>query len=458
MCSLVTDDPVIALRSLVLAGQDSPLATVTVQGMSDALGGERGICAARTIKTGETIFTIDHRFHLTEENCPKALAKIIEEGADEQDTFLLKMICVLHQCKSLTDESSASTRDESTNDRMRILYFKSLPTSFSHMPLFFSEDTLQSFGPCFPLQKLTATMKKQAHSCLSFLQDLPMSSAFSKDSSLGCVAPSLEFVNWAVCCLNSRLVGVTNPSKVDEKDVLSRRLIPFGDLLNHSFRPSLSHTVTSEGGLVFKAARDIAEGEELTLKYHDEVDADPCSFLLHYGFWPSSAAAEMRVFFRVAIESEELERSNAALAPAIVSLGLNPSPDMALGASFTHPLPALWIWLLRLCGMSEEQRAAFTQGQVEVPVDVEREGWLTIRRELEENRRWYLENGVETATGEAGSSGAAAEAGKDDTSGSCSATTLLIEGLLREVHRTALEVTAAALASLPESSIEVSLD
>ena len=252
--------------------------------------------------------------------------------------------------------------------------------------------------------------------------------------------PSTDF-NCLRDCFSSAffslpLVGV----KESDPSPVSARLVPFADLLNHSFTPTLIHTVSETGDISLRASRDIEQGEELTLKYRDENDGDACSFLLHYGFWPcakscgASVSSEIRFFFRVKMDVEELGVEDSALSRAIASLGLAPSPDMALPATESQPLPPLWIWLLRLKGMTEAQRISFSQGQVEVPFEVEQESWRIIRAELERCRAWYVQ------TGGGGELKAAEE---------CSGDTSTLNGLRREVHRTALVVTASALLALP---------
>ena len=116
---------------------------------------------------------------------------------------------------------------------------------------------------------------------------------------------------------------------------------------------------------------------------------------------------------------------------AIESLGVAPSADIALPATAAQPLPATWIWLLRLKGMSEEQRASFLQGRVELSAAVESAAWETIKTTLTEHRDWY----------------ASAATANEDPSGADMAPSLW--KIAREVHRAALEVTAAALAQIP---------
>jgi hypothetical protein len=445
------DNAISSLQSLVLLGQEAaPLVNVILHGTSSAVGGERGVCASRAIKSGEAVITVERRKQLSEDNCPVSISEAVDASGHDEDPFLLKMICVLYKCK-LSAASKEGDASATAEERLQALYFQSLPTSFAHMPLFFSEQKLQSFGPCFPLVKLTATVQAQAQSCFSILQGIP---AFGSDPAFGGAPPSLEFVKWAICCLNSRLVGMAESSKAassdEDEDVVNGRLIPFADLLNHSFQPTLLHSVTPEGDLVFKASRAIAEGEEFTIKYHGEKDGDACSFLLHYGFWPSpescsSESSEMRVFFRVSLNVEDVARPDSALSAAVASLGLKPSPDMALPATRSQPMPPLWIWLLRLRGMSEAQRAAFARGQVEVPAEVEREAWLTIRTELEKYGAWYRDNAALLAT-----PGDGAEEVEKEAAGSGEARSTATEvGLRKEVHRVSLEVISSAIASLP---------
>ena len=254
--------------------------------------------------------------------------------------------------------------------------------------------------------------------------------------------PSLEFVRWATCVLNSRCFELSGIDKEEPR----KCLVPFADILNHSFSPTLSHEVDSDGNLIFKAARPIAEGDELTITYRSDKDA--CSFLLNYGFFPQDSDVsdgggpqgtrpnEVRVYCRVAFDVDECV-AGTPLYAAVQSLGIAPSADVALPASLEQPLPALWVWLLRLKGMDDSQRMGFIQGQVALSASVEEAAWDTIRSTLEAHRPWY-ENAKAIATGP--SSGSASE----DACGP-------MEKFIGQIRETAISVSSAALEALPPS-------
>lgn len=278
------------------------------------------------------------------------------------------MIVILHMCQNAPSESIDSQ------------YFSTLPICLNHLPAYFSDNYLRRFGPVFPIERLAKNIRIQASRAFSSLQVNPFYAS-------EIFPPTADFVLWSVCILNSRCFLIQH--KVTATDTTAdapiRCLIPVADMFNHSSTANMSHEVNEDGSLSFLAARDILAGEELNLRYRDDNDAAP--FLLNYGFLPQDS--DMKIYFRVALDESSI-RDGSRLRRAVESLGLNPSPDIALPASITHPLPALWIWLLRLKEMSEVQLSNFLSGQVEVSVHVESALWEEIKRTLESHRRWYL--------------------------------------------------------------------
>jgi len=404
MSALAAEDPFSALLGLVSPSCDA-LKVVDLR-ISDATV-ERGLVARRPVAEGEVVLRVDREHTYSEDSCDAALAAALDTGDHVAvDGFLVKMVLALHDIRSSTGGIDAA-------------YFQTLPTDFSHMPLHFNDAILDAFGPSFPLSKLAAAVREQcamAHAVLCGLE-LP-------------TPISLDFVHWATCCLNSRCFEF---SAGEPGAPPQRCLIPFADLLNHSFSPNLRHHVDSDGAFSFTATRDIAEGDELTVEYRGDLDA--CSFLLHYGFYPHEAVSGgegLRVFFRVAFDEADLGEG-APLRAAVRSLGLEPSADMALPATIEQPLPPLWIWLLRLKGMTTAQRTGFAAGRVELGAAVEAEAWATIRQTLSDHREWYLARQSDARAAEA-----------RDATGSRA-----VQELSAVVAKVAIEVTTAALAQLP---------
>lgn len=277
-----TMDPILDLQKLV-AGP-IPVRLATKNGISDAAE-ERGLVASTSIAEGQLVFSIAESYHLGENCCDPELADRLGVGdLDAEDVFLCKMIAILHSCAS-ADAASA-----------RAAYFRTLPSDMTHTPMYLHEELLDAFGPSFPLAKLARNVQAQAARAHTALLK-----AFGERP-----APSLAFVLWATSCLNSRCFelaedepddssaggggsgsggGDSSESKAHNSSKPRRCLIPFADLLNHSATPTLVHKVMPDGSVAFMAARNIAEGEELTVMYRDGK-GDACSFYLHYGFWP----------------------------------------------------------------------------------------------------------------------------------------------------------------------------
>ena len=109
------------------------------------------------------------------------------------------------------------------------------------------------------------------------------------------------------------------------------------------------------------------------------------------------------------------------------------TPPAARTATVAQPLPPLWIWLLRLKGMTAAQRAGFAAGRVELGAAVEAEAWATIRKTLSDHREWYLARQPDARAAEA-----------RDAPGSRA-----VQELSAVVAKVAIEVTTAALAQLP---------
>jgi hypothetical protein len=398
---------------------------------------EKGLMASRNISKGTVLFSVDAKHFISEDTINASVSSEIEKaiaGIPNVDSFLLKMIVALHECKHASNSTNAEVMPPNS---IRATYFETLPLSFGHMPMNYPEEALNSFGPSFPLAYLANRLKLQAQQAFDILSNLDVlkSSPFS--------FPTKEFVNWAVCCLNSRCFELKG-------DKTQRCLVPFADLLNHSFNPTLVHQVDENGTLIFLAAREIVKDEELTISYQSVNDS--CSFLLHYGINPwcftddvnaSSSPRETQAYFRVSYEPEEVVEGTV-LRSAIQSLGLSPSCDMALPATLSQPLPALWIWLLRLKGMSDAQRQSFVRGQVEVSVQVEAAAWQTIRETLTAHKKWYDECPQDNMEGNAKDETAAAAVVSPSSAGMFE-----VGGLARSIRANARQVIEAALLQLP---------
>jgi hypothetical protein len=411
---------------------------------------ERGLVAACEIEAGLPVLEMGPTFQLSETDCTPSLATAVDALAEDLDNFLCKMVCVLHACKLAADTGE---------DGPRAAYYRTLPQDMRHMPLHYSPDRLATFGPAFPLEKLTGAVRKQ---CVDMTAALKL--AYAQGGN-GVAPPSLEFVQWATCCMNSRCFELRSSDAPAEAATAAatvaaparRSLVMFADLMNHSFNPCLDHSVDPATGIVsFRAARKIAAGEELTLAYR--MDDDACSFLLHYGFVPQKLAAtegdeseaalvdeSLRVYFRVTLPSSELggggeEGAATPLHQAIASLGLSPSPDMALPATVAQPLPGLWIWLLRLKGMTDDQRSGFAKGEVQLTADVEAAAWAELRAALAESQDWYAKAVADG--GEKVGTAAGAAAGSSPP----------MDAFVKRVHATALEVTMRAMAACLEAS------
>jgi len=125
---------------------------------------------------------------------------------------------------------------------------------------------------------------------------------------------------------------------------------------------------------------------------------------------------------------------------------------MALPATREKPLPELWIWLLRLQGMSEEQRQGFAAGKVELSRETEEAAWSAIYTSLLEQREWYEEEAAASpAEAEGGEGGGKAEGEEGEEQQGAEApppSGPSSESLARDVRRAALEITGRALALL----------
>lgn len=446
-------NPIKKLQQLVAPASENLLRVTDMQ-ISESTD-ERGLVAACAIEAGLLVLEMKPTFQLSETDCSSDLAAAVDALVEDLDTFLCKMVCVLHACKLAAD---------SGDEGPRAAYYRTLPRDMRHMPLHYSPERLATFGPAFPLEKLTGAVRKQ---CVDMTAALKL--AYAQGGN-GVAPPTLEFVQWATCCMNSRcfeLRSSDTPAAAAGATAASARrsLVMFADLMNHSFNPCLDHSVDPATGIVsFRAARAIAVGEELALAYR--MDDDACSFLLHYGFVPQKlpasaegAAAEgddskaaalvdesLRVYFRVTLPPSELEGGGAGAATplhqAIASLGLNPSPDMALPATVAQPLPGLWIWLLRLKGMTDDQRSGFAKGEVQLTADVEAAAWAELRAALAESQDWYAK-----AAADAGEKGATTATEAGGAGGSSP-----MDSFVQRVHATALAVTTRAMAACLEAS------
>merc|ERR1712087_393069 len=85
------------------------------------------------------------------------------------------------------------------------------------------------------------------------------------------------------------------------------------------------------------------------------------------------------------------EEISMILGMAMGSLGLPPSPDLAIPLSLVDPFPQSWIWALRLREMDEEQLQAFIEGQVKITGEQELRVWRLINKEIQRQVKWYLD-------------------------------------------------------------------
>jgi hypothetical protein len=170
-------------------------------------------------------------------------------------------------------------------------------------------------------------------------------------------------------------------------------LLPIADLFNHRFDPNVGTVFNPDHSISFIASRKLSKGEELFIKYGKAGDA--ISFWTRYGFYAHEGLDAIPIYFPVAFgkdDQRQLENGVGALCDAIRSLGVQPSLEMALPATKDAPLPGLWIWLLRLKDMSEDQREAFAKGQVRIAQNVEAAAWSDISTTLTQAIQWYAAN------------------------------------------------------------------
>ena len=145
-------------------------------------------------------------------------------------------------------------------------------------------------------------MNLQVAACFVALQEISGHAEMVAGGSGGALpyeCPTLEFVKWAYCCVKSRAFTFeapapelivadgteTNGTVADGRPPPPDHfLLPFADLLNHSFEPTLQHVLNADrGSMTFVASRRIEAGEELTHSYSAKDKSTACWFLLNYG-------------------------------------------------------------------------------------------------------------------------------------------------------------------------------
>jgi len=263
-------------------------------------------------------------------------------------------------------------------------YVASLPplTSFHHVPFYWEDQEIQKYGPCFARMLRSMCQRFSAesislHEELKYVVELLSQYCPSSWPSGDCAKTfQLDFVEWCMCTCNSRtfdLVSIEVVTTEEEAEEAEDKnddrndpgLIPFVDLCNHSENATLVVRVerNEQGNRVARAraTRDVAENEELTIRYFGKQEM--VHFLFYYGFVPTPTTSTNSngsdvcesVYYHVQYDGVDVgldvnkrDQGSNHLLSALASLGLPPTDDFALQGTAEAPFPEEWIWLLRI--------------------------------------------------------------------------------------------------------------
>ena len=314
----------------------------------------------------------------------------------------------------------------------RRAYIQTLPKSFSHMPINWTEEQVNRLGPMLAptLKNFCARLTSEIE--LAVLDLAPVLSFLVSNRPdifpKSCLDLfTYEWCLWAYSAMTSRSfdlsqIHTSESSTAEDSDSNSvndgNGLVPFMDLMNHADSPASATVVVAverddddEGYyVVARAVRDISEGDELCFSYR--LQGDALKFLFNYGFVPDDA----KDIFYFMVEyphdddddkkgegedgagahlDDEKKLCDPLLAAALKSLGLPGTRVIAVPLTEEEPLPETWMWALRLRAMHiGDERERFLGnfakgGQIEMTQAHESSMWSTIAQTLESSLETY---------------------------------------------------------------------
>lgn len=337
-------------------------------------GPERALVATQNIKKGDIISIIPaecclsaHLFDSLPQPPPpyQTFQERLELRDPETSAVRKRILLLLHACST------------SANSFLQI-YIKSLPAAFPTMPIYWTKRQREQCGPGSMVASLQERMTVEIQTTYEQLLPIVNESKHLFDSERW----TSDFCAWAFCCLNSRTFSLSVGSSEIKEDML----IPFYDMMNHSMDYNVQVCAEQlkpeeKKKITLVATSDIKAGGELRNCYRH---GDNSQMLVYYGFAIANNPYDV-IFVRVKYKGE----ISMILGMAMGSLGLPPSPDLAIPLSVADPLPQSWIWALRLREMDEEQLQAFIGGQVKITGKQELQVWRLINKEIQRQIKWY---------------------------------------------------------------------
>ena len=314
-----------------------------------------------------------------------------------------------------TESAQTAIAEHGDTDDHLPSYLQTLPnrTDFAHLPLNWSQDRINAFGPLISqmLQSFVDRFNTEIQSLydelipvVQYLEQIcpelyPDLNIFNKD-----------FVQWSMCNTNSRSFDL-NAYAVDQNDKelpYLPGLVPFIDLCNHNFDASIKISVERRNGeraVIARATKDLRKGDELCLNYHGSLQ-EVIHYLFYYGFVPNVNVQHIMYFhttfdLTIVPEDEKNEKNSGykplrsphadVLLDALEAMGLPRTDQFALPAVVDDPLPPAWIYLLRFKEMWKESQLT---NDYTALIDVGKGKGLKLKAIHEENARKCLKTQV----------------------------------------------------------------
>lgn len=357
----------------------------------------RGLWATRALEEGHVLFRVPVECCVSPTNLRKWFQRreIVELYDATEEQFENALVPdMVRSVLMLLLVSSPDVPKTALCERWAHAYSKSLSRDFSYIPYHWDEHQVESLGPLLGpmVASMTSRLRgevKDAHGhatriLAQWMRAEPNQFPPQLDHQL-----SLEWTAWVFLNFNSRAYNISEAEEGAGCERLAG-LVPYSDFGNHGgSAEAVNVTITlqsREQGHCIEAVvrRTVQKGEQLCHAY--QAKGDLVDFLFYYGFVPQSLDVSgeanaptalhdaMSLYVNVhytltsssneskdndnsgagTILGNEMQRSSPQLAQALEALGFPVTPDLALPISVESPVPASWIWALRLQSMHEK--------------------------------------------------------------------------------------------------------
>lgn len=348
----------------------------------------RGLWATRALDEGHVLFRVPVACCVSASNLRawfqrRGLVDLFE-FTEAQFGNALQPSMVRSVLLLLLASSSADVPADARCEQWVRAYSRSLSDDFSYMPYHWDTGQVERLGPL--LGPMVASMASRLRGEVQDAHEHAAAILTQWVHAEPDTFPqelrerlSLEWTAWAFLNFNSRAYNFSEAEVGDGCERLAG-LVPYSDFGNHAGSvEAVNVTITldsheQEPCITAVVRRSVRQGEQLCHAY--QAKGDLVDFLFYYGFVPQSldvsgeASAPATLHNALSLfvsvhyggggggsseaKEEGLDQSAPLLARALAALGFPVTPELALPISVESPVPASWIWALRLQSMQEK--------------------------------------------------------------------------------------------------------